>query len=174
MNLAEQADQRLIGWSALSRCGRGECGEPRCLCAADGTEIVHFHGDREADVHLTRPMIAKLGPALRRSTAVRLSPASGWVTVRLEAPSDVDLLATLVSAALLGSHRRDRSAPAGASPERCNHPYAHPVRPGLQPGAHRGPHPDAHPEAHPEPDPETRPYAHPCVHPYVRPYVRPC
>ncbi|WP_374986679.1 luciferase family protein [Streptomyces fradiae] len=161
MNLAEQADQRLIGWSALSRCGRGECGEPRCLCAADGTEIVHFHGDREADVHLTRPMIAKLRPALRRSTAVRLSPASGWVTVRLEAASDVDLLATLVSAALLGSHRRDRSAPAGTPPERCNHPRAHPVQPCAQPGAH--------PETRPDPDPETRPYAHPCVHPYVRP-----
>lgn len=63
-------------------------------------EIVHFHGEHEADVHLTRAMIARLRPALLGSSALRLRAGSGWVTVRLDMGSDIDLLATLVSAAL--------------------------------------------------------------------------
>ncbi|MFG3495862.1 luciferase family protein [Streptomyces sp. NPDC047928] len=102
MNLARDARDRLAVWPALSR-GHARCGAPHCLCAAGGTEIVHFHGDHEADVHLTHHMIAKLRPVLRGSSALRLSPASGWVTVRLETGSDIDLLATLVSAALLAT-----------------------------------------------------------------------
>ncbi|MFE2266669.1 luciferase domain-containing protein [Streptomyces griseosporeus] len=120
MNLAELADQRLMDWSALSR-GHSSCGERRCLCAADGTEIVHFHGDGEAEVHLTRPLIAKLRPVLRRSSAVALSPASGWVAVRLEVSSDIDLLATLVSAALLGTDRLTTETSAYSAPDLCSH-----------------------------------------------------
>lgn len=45
-------------------------------------------------------MIAKLRPALKRSTALRLRAGCGWVTVRLDTGADIDLLATLVSAAL--------------------------------------------------------------------------
>ncbi|MFE0455202.1 luciferase family protein [Streptomyces sp. NPDC058914] len=120
MNLAEQADQRLTAWSSLSR-GRSSCGERRCLCATDGTEIVHFHGYREADVHLTLPLIAKLHPVLSRLSAVTLSPTSGWVTVRLEVPSDIDVLATLVSAALLGAHRVSTTTPAHVPPDLCRH-----------------------------------------------------
>lgn len=101
MNLAMDAKDRLACWPALSR-GRARCGAPDCLCSG-GAEIVHFHGDNEADVHLTRPLVTRLGPALRRCTALRLSPASGWVTVRLETGSDIDILATLVSAALMAS-----------------------------------------------------------------------
>ncbi|MYS06686.1 hypothetical protein GTW71_09605, partial [Streptomyces sp. SID6041] len=66
-------------------------------------EIVHFHGEHEADVHLTRAMVAKLRHALLGSSAVRLRAGSGWVTVRLDMGSDIDLLATLVSAALQGN-----------------------------------------------------------------------
>ncbi len=88
MNLAMDARDRLACWSALS-CGPAPCGAAHCLCAGE-TEIVHFHGDNEADVHLTRPLLARLGPALRRSTALRLCPATGWVTVRLETGSDID------------------------------------------------------------------------------------
>ncbi|GAA4894170.1 luciferase family protein [Streptomyces coeruleoprunus] len=101
MNLARDARDRLACWPALSR-GRACCGTSYCLYSG-GAEIVHFHGDDKADVHLTRGMIDRLGPALRRSTALRFSPASGWVTVRLETGSDIDLLATLVSAALTAS-----------------------------------------------------------------------
>lgn len=79
--------------------GRAYCGTD--LCLSTGTkEIVHFHGENEADVHLTNPMIAKLRPALKNSTALRLRAGSGWVTVRLDTGADIDLLTTLVSAAL--------------------------------------------------------------------------
>ncbi|AJT70023.1 hypothetical protein T261_8430 [Streptomyces lydicus] len=44
-------------------------------------------------------VIERLRPALRKSSLVKLPTASGWITVRLEAGSDIDLLATLVSAA---------------------------------------------------------------------------
>ncbi|WP_236243820.1 luciferase family protein [Streptomyces sp. CC210A] len=115
MNLAMDARDRLACWSALS-CGPAPCGAAHCLCAG-GTEIVHFHGDNEADVHLTRPLLTRLGPTLRRSTALRLCPATGWVTVRLETGSDIDLLATLVSAALAAcrTHTRD-DCPAATPP----------------------------------------------------------
>ncbi|MFJ6793455.1 luciferase family protein [Streptomyces sp. NPDC091268] len=98
MNTARQASERLMGWPALSE-GRPPCGTGHGLNSGS-QEIVHFHGEHEADVHLTRAMITKLRPALARSTAVRLRTGSEWVTVRLDIGSDIDLLATLVSAAL--------------------------------------------------------------------------
>lgn len=85
-------------WPGLS-VGRAYCGTD--LCVRTGTqEIVHFHGENEADVHLTSPMIAKLRPALKNSSALRMRSGSGWVTVRLDTGADIDLLTTLVSAAL--------------------------------------------------------------------------
>lgn len=121
MNLAEHANARLADWSALTR-GRACCGASRCLCAG-AREVVHFHGDNEVDVHLTHHMIDRLRPALRSSSALKLSATSGWVTVRLEMGSDIDLLATLVSAALLatGSQPGPAESP-GADP--CTRGYA--------------------------------------------------
>ncbi|WKX69253.1 luciferase family protein [Streptomyces sp. XD-27] len=101
MNLAEYANAHLAGWPALSR-GSAGCGARHCLCAG-GREIVHFHDGNEVDVHLTHDMIHRLRPALRTSSALQLPAASGWITVRLETGSDIDLLATLVSAALLAT-----------------------------------------------------------------------
>ncbi|MFI9048146.1 luciferase family protein [Streptomyces sp. NPDC053427] len=101
MNLAEQANARLADWTALSR-GSAGCGARHCLCAG-AREIVHFHGENQVDVHLTHDMIDRLRPALRNSSALELPAASAWVTVRLEMGSDIDLLVTLVSAALLAS-----------------------------------------------------------------------
>lgn len=90
-------------WPGLS-AGRAYCGTD--LCLSTGTrDIVHFHGEHEADVHLSSSMIAKLRPVLKNSTALRLRPGSGWVSVRLETGADIDLLATLVSAALQGAAR---------------------------------------------------------------------
>jgi hypothetical protein len=101
MNGARHAGERLMTWPGLS-AGAGYCGTD--LCVRTGTrDIVHFHGEHEADVHLTSAMIAKLRPALKNSTALRLRPGSGWVTVRLETGADIDLLVTLVSAALQGA-----------------------------------------------------------------------
>ncbi|MFB7861158.1 MULTISPECIES: luciferase family protein [unclassified Streptomyces] len=98
MNTARHASERLMSWPSLS-AGRALCGAELGLRTAT-QEIVHFHGEHEAEVHLTRAMIARLRPALLRSSAVRLRAGSGWVTVRLDMGSDIDLLATLVSAAL--------------------------------------------------------------------------
>ncbi|MFD9355060.1 luciferase family protein [Streptomyces sp. NPDC060031] len=98
MNTARRAGERLLDWPALTE-GRPPCDAEFALNSGS-QEIVHFHGEHEADVHLTRAMITKLRPALSRSTAVRLRTGSEWVTVRLDIGSDIDLLATLVSAAL--------------------------------------------------------------------------
>jgi Family of unknown function (DUF5519) len=103
MNAARHAGERLMAWPGLST-GRAYCGADVCV-RTDTREIVHFHGENEADVHLTGAMIAKIRPALKNSTALRLRPGSGWVTVRLETGADIDLLATLVSAALQGAGR---------------------------------------------------------------------
>ncbi|WP_236710962.1 luciferase family protein [Streptomyces sp. 150FB] len=98
MNAARHAGERLMTWPGLSG-GQAYCGTD--LCVRTGTkEIVHFHGENEADVHLTHSMIAKLRPVLKNSTAIRLRAGSGWVTVRLDTGADIDLLTTLVSAAL--------------------------------------------------------------------------
>ncbi|WP_411104764.1 luciferase family protein [Streptomyces sp. cmx-4-9] len=120
MNTASHASERLMSWPALSE-GRPACGVGLALHA--GTqEIVHFHGTHEADVHLTRAMITKLRPALAGSTAIRLSTGSDWVTVRLDISSDVDLLATLVSAALQAATRPTGDAAAGGGmPDPCTH-----------------------------------------------------
>ncbi|MFJ8588892.1 luciferase family protein [Streptomyces sp. NPDC093595] len=105
MDLAQHADARLAQWSALTR-GGACCDRPAPgLCAGD-REIVRFPGGSTAQVHLTTAMIERLRPALRTSTALNLTPApTGWVGVRLETSSDIDLLATLVSAALLAAER---------------------------------------------------------------------
>ncbi|MGW0119968.1 luciferase domain-containing protein [Streptomyces sp. NPDC003327] len=101
-----------MSWPSLTP-GRALCGAEVGLCA-QAQEIVHFHGEHEADVHLTRAMIAKLRPALLGSSAVRLRAGSGWVTVRLDTGSDIDLLATLVSAALQANAAPD-TAPDGCT-----------------------------------------------------------
>ncbi|MEU8522794.1 luciferase family protein [Streptomyces sp. NBC_01216] len=103
MNTARHASERLMSWPSLT-ADRARCGAELGLRTAT-QEIVHFHGEHEADVHLTRIMIARLRPALLGSSAVRLRAGSGWVTVHLDMGSDIDLLATLVSAALQASTR---------------------------------------------------------------------
>ncbi|MFF7177123.1 luciferase family protein [Streptomyces sp. NPDC008121] len=101
MNTARHASERLMSWPSLV-ADPALCGAEVGLRTAT-REIVHFHGEHEADVHLSRSMIARLRPALLGSSAVRLRAGSGWVTVRLDMGSDIDLLATLVSAALQAS-----------------------------------------------------------------------
>ncbi|MFC8274523.1 luciferase family protein [Streptomyces sp. NPDC057271] len=113
MNTARHASERLMSWPSLAP-GRAQCGAELGLRSATH-DIVHFHGEHEADVHLTRAMIAKLRPALLGSSAVRLRAGSGWVTVRLDMGSDIDLLATLVSAALQASSGRPDAAPDGCT-----------------------------------------------------------
>ncbi|MFB7462428.1 luciferase family protein [Streptomyces sp. NPDC056224] len=111
MNTARLASEQLMGWSALSE-GRALCGA-RLGLNAGLREIVHFHSDHEADVHLTHAMITKLRPALAGSSAIRLRAGSEWVTLRLDIGSDIDLLATLVSAALAAGARADAEPGGG-------------------------------------------------------------
>ncbi|UWW96152.1 hypothetical protein GO605_22480 [Streptomyces murinus] len=63
-------------------------------------EIVHFHSDRDVDLRLTDRAIRRFARDLKRSGVIRIVPGSPWVTLRLDAASDVDLLLTLVSVAL--------------------------------------------------------------------------
>ncbi|MFD6417489.1 luciferase family protein [Streptomyces sp. NPDC060194] len=118
MNGARHAREHLLSWPDLTG-GQASCGSASSLRSGD-LEIVHFHGEEQADVHLPPHLIAKLRPALARSSAVRLHPHSGWVTVRLEVGSDIELLATLVSAALRTHPPTAQLARPGALPDRCS------------------------------------------------------
>ncbi|KUM86214.1 hypothetical protein AQI88_41395 [Streptomyces cellostaticus] len=69
------------------------------MSSAQG-EIAHFHSDRDVDLRLTDRAIRRFAKDLKSSGAVRIVPGSPWVTLRLDATSDVDLLLTLVSVAL--------------------------------------------------------------------------
>ncbi|CAM5486257.1 luciferase domain-containing protein [Streptomyces aurantiogriseus] len=98
MTLAERAMQRLEVWPDLL-AGQASCGTGRALRSVH-SEILHFHTDRDVDLHLTVPAIQRIRRDLRESTAVRLVPGSRWVTVHLDCDADVDLLMSLVSMAL--------------------------------------------------------------------------
>ncbi|QHA09457.1 hypothetical protein GQF42_06950 [Streptomyces broussonetiae] len=69
------------------------------MSSAQG-EIAHFHSDRDVDLRLTDRAVRRFAKDLQDSGAIRIVPGSHWVTLRLDAASDVDLLLTLVSVAL--------------------------------------------------------------------------
>lgn len=102
MTLALRAMTQLVSWPDLSEA-LPYCGTGRAL-SSDRGEIAHFHSDHDVDLHLTVGVIRRLEDQLRASTAVRLVPGSPWVSMRLEADTDIDLLLTLVSMALLAHH----------------------------------------------------------------------
>ncbi|MCZ4099697.1 MULTISPECIES: luciferase domain-containing protein [Streptomyces] len=109
MASARRAMEDLMTWPGLSaapaRCGTGTA------VLADGAEIVHFHSERQAD--LGRPAIERLHEELGHSTALRLLPGSGWVTVVLGGDRDADLLITLASVALRAQTHRAAGGGAG-------------------------------------------------------------
>ncbi|OIJ68640.1 hypothetical protein WN71_006890 [Streptomyces mangrovisoli] len=82
-------------------------------------EIAHFHSERDVDLHLTEQAIRRLSRDLRAAGAVRIVPGSQWVTIRLDAVSDVDLLITLVSVALQ-AHQARPVPPEGTAGPGCN------------------------------------------------------
>ncbi|PZH19235.1 hypothetical protein C1I97_02775 [Streptomyces sp. NTH33] len=75
------------------------CGTGQALSSAQG-EIAHFRSDRDVDLHLTAPAVRRMTGDLRRFAAVRVVPGSPWVTIRLDASADADLLVSLMSVAL--------------------------------------------------------------------------
>ncbi|MGW0946160.1 luciferase domain-containing protein [Streptomyces sp. NPDC002623] len=103
MTAASRALTRLAIWPDLAE-GRPSCGTGRAL-RSGGVEIAHFHSDRSVDLHLTAKAIRRFEKDLRHSSAIRLLPGSPWVTVHLECETDIDLLMTLVSAALQAHQR---------------------------------------------------------------------
>ncbi|MEU0471813.1 luciferase family protein [Streptomyces olivaceus] len=114
MTLAQHAFERLQGWPDLS-AGPASCGTGRALCSVRD-EIIHFHSDRDVDLHLTHRAIQRFQYNLGGSTAVRLVPGSRWVTVHLDCEADVDLLLSLVSIALKAHQSRATAGP----PSGCN------------------------------------------------------
>lgn len=109
--------ERLEVWPDLSP-GPASCGEGRALRSVH-SEIVHFHSERDVDLHLTVSAIRRFHDDLQESTAIRLVPGSGWVTVHLDCDTDVDLLMSLVSAALK-AHQNRPPAAGGPAGKECN------------------------------------------------------
>lgn len=92
-SLAGRLTRQLDAWPAV-RAGRAECGFGTGFSAAHrpGAQIVHLHGGDEAELYLTRAVIARMGDALRESGRVTLTPGGDWVRVRLDTDSDVGLV----------------------------------------------------------------------------------
>ncbi|AQS70899.1 luciferase family protein [Streptomyces pactum] len=115
MNLAQRAFERLHAWPDLAS-GPASCGTGRALRSVRD-EIVHFHSDRDVDLHLTHRAIQRFQYDLGGSSAIRMVPGSRWVTVHLDCDADVDLLLSLVSIALKAHQNR----PPTDLPSGCNH-----------------------------------------------------
>ncbi len=63
-------------------------------------QILHFHDEAYADLRLTRPVIDRMHEVLAHSRRIFMEPGDDWIGIRLETPSDVALLVTLVSVAI--------------------------------------------------------------------------
>ncbi|MER6031623.1 luciferase family protein [Streptomyces sp. NPDC001851] len=98
MTLASRALAQLATWPDL-RQAVPSCGLGQAMSSAQG-EIAHFHSDRDVDLRLTDRAVRRFAKDFRGAGAIRIVPGSQWVTLRLDAASDVDLLLTLVSVAL--------------------------------------------------------------------------
>ncbi len=114
MTLAQRALERLQAWPDLTT-GPASCGTGRAVRSVRD-EIVHFHSDRDVDLHLTHRAIQRFQYDLGGSSAIRLLPGSRWVTVHLDCDADVDLLLSLVSIALKAHQSRPPADPTSG----CN------------------------------------------------------
>ncbi|WP_031033697.1 luciferase family protein [Streptomyces sp. NRRL F-5650] len=114
MTLAQRAFERLHAWPDLT-AGPASCRTGRALRSVRD-EIVHFHSDRDVDLHLTHRAIQRFQYDLGASTAIRLVPGSRWVTVHLDCDADVDLLLSLTSIALKAHQSRPPADPADGRP----------------------------------------------------------
>ncbi|MFE1249801.1 luciferase family protein [Streptomyces sp. NPDC058735] len=120
MSLAQRAMERLQAWPDLN-AGPASCGTGRALRSVRD-EIVHFHSSRDVDLHLTSRAIQRFHYDLAGSSALRLVPGSGWVTVHLDCEADIDLLLSLVSIALKSHQARPagHASRQGAEAAGCN------------------------------------------------------
>jgi hypothetical protein len=75
-----------------------------------GKEFLHFHGEKEIDVRLTRAVIRDQRARLRADPRVDLRQhSSDWIRVCLSSPDDVRFALRLARLAV-AAHRRSRSA----------------------------------------------------------------
>jgi hypothetical protein len=95
---ADRALRQLRGWPALTVCQVAN-GAGKGL-ALRTHQIVHLHGPDEAEVYLTWPVVRRMAEVLTECGRVTMEPGGGWVRVRLDSPSDVTLLVSLVSVAI--------------------------------------------------------------------------
>ncbi|MBV2352885.1 DUF5519 family protein [Streptomyces sp. J2-1] len=116
MTLASRAFAQLASWPDL-RPATPSCGTGQAVSCAHG-EIAHFHSERDVDLRLTNRAIRHFAKNLKSSGVVRIVPGSQWVTLRLDAASDVDLLLTLVSVALQA--QQNWPDPVGRTLYGCN------------------------------------------------------
>lgn len=91
---AARALGRLRSWPALDVHHNRD----NVALAVDGTEVVLLTADDRGRVRLTVPVIGRLRPYL--SGQVRPCEDRAWLSVRLEAEPDLDLLLTLTSLAI--------------------------------------------------------------------------
>lgn len=98
MTLAVHAFAQLAGWPDLTEI-TPSCGTGRALATAH-SEIIHFHSDRDVDLHLTLRAIRRFAEHLDAARAVQVVNGSPWVTVHLDTSGDVHLLTTLVTLTL--------------------------------------------------------------------------
>ena len=81
-----------------------------------GTEIVHFEGDADIEIRLTRAVIRQHRAELRADERVALRPHGGdWVRVHFTADEDVALIVGLVRQAVQ-AHRPPPGIPAKPPP----------------------------------------------------------
>ncbi|MBB5780437.1 luciferase domain-containing protein [Nonomuraea jabiensis] len=91
-----RAVAQLLSWPALelSDTRRGMAFTVR------GTEILRLTGADEVSLCLTEPAIERLEPYLRDCVQVQVGADHAWVTLRVEAEPDLDLLLALTSVAI--------------------------------------------------------------------------
>ncbi|MBC3841454.1 hypothetical protein GXW82_17600 [Streptacidiphilus sp. 4-A2] len=133
MKPACRAWEQLESWVDLTSVP-ASCGQGRAL-VTPVSEIAHLHNDHDADLHLTDRAIERMRSELEQSTAVRLHPGTGWVTLHLDCDQDAELMISLVSVALQ-AHAGQRPAPR-ANP--CNRGHISIMEPGPTPPARRPP-----------------------------------
>jgi hypothetical protein len=83
---------------------------PMMAWRVSGREFLHFHGENEIDLRLTRAVIRDQRAQLRGDHRVDLRQhSSDWIRVSLSSPDDVRFALRLARLAV-AANRRDRSA----------------------------------------------------------------
>ncbi|HEX6472455.1 MAG TPA: luciferase family protein [Streptosporangiaceae bacterium] len=100
----------LNGWPAV-RTGPADCGLGVGVHTRAG-QILHLHDESYATLRLTGPVIERLHEALTHAGRFFIAPDDDWIGMRLETPSDVTLLVTLVSLAIKANLGAPPPAPA--------------------------------------------------------------